>query len=76
MLWKHLKQSVRICLDISFFDLREEAVMWLENEQFKDSHDKLKIKSGSTVSEEPLSDVCSGLTRPENDEKKKLKLTN
>ncbi|CAG2220737.1 unnamed protein product [Mytilus edulis] len=45
---KHLKQIVRVQPHIPFLDLREEAIMWSEEEEYKDN-----------VPEEPTADVCA-----------------
>ncbi|XP_076089041.1 uncharacterized protein LOC143059432 [Mytilus galloprovincialis] len=60
---KHLKQIVRAQSHIPFLDLREEAIMWSEEEEYKDKRYNTKIKSETTdtVPEEPkcTADVCA-----------------
>ena len=65
MLRKHLKQIVRIRPDIPFLDLREEAIMWSEEEEFTDKTDKVQV----SVREKPLSDLCTGTTKTDSNEK-------
>ncbi|XP_071130335.1 uncharacterized protein [Mytilus edulis] len=58
---KHLKQIVRAQSHIPFLDLREEAIMWSEEEEYKDKRYNTKTKSETTdtVPEEPTTDVCA-----------------
>ncbi|XP_063404607.1 uncharacterized protein LOC134688069 [Mytilus trossulus] len=58
---KHLKQIVRAQSHIPFLDLREEAIMWSEEEEYKDKRYNTKMKSETTdtVPEEPTADVCA-----------------
>ncbi|CAG2240915.1 unnamed protein product [Mytilus edulis] len=58
---KHLKQIVRAQCHIPFLDLREEAIMWFEEEEYKDKRYNTKMKSETTdtLPEEPTTDVCA-----------------
>ena len=51
MLRKHLKQIVRRHPGITFLDLREEAILWSEEEEYSDKHKTSKTKSETTSTE-------------------------
>ncbi|VDI67750.1 Hypothetical predicted protein [Mytilus galloprovincialis] len=56
---KHPKQIVRAQSHIPFLDLREEGIMWSEEEEYTDKRYNTKMKSETTdsVPEEPTADV-------------------
>lgn len=49
MLRKHLKRLVRSDPDITFLGLREEAIMWSEEEEINDPVPKVKVQVDSNV---------------------------
>lgn len=71
MLRKHLKQIVRQQPDIPFLDLREEAIMWSEEEEYSDQRTSVRFDRKFTTikSEEPLVERFENITINEKPDK-------
>ena len=67
MLRKHLNQIVRRQPSIHFLDLRQEAIMWSEEEECIDSSNtKLGV---TTIPGKPLSGACAVTNTTQSDDK-------
>ncbi|CAC5405060.1 unnamed protein product [Mytilus coruscus] len=66
----HLKQIVRSQPHLPFLGLHEEAIMWSEEEEYKDKRYNTKTKSETTdtVPEEPAADVCTSKDKTDSSE--------